>query len=958
MPELDISELRPTLIIGLGGTGKIILTRLRAYLEKRFPGTIDSTNPWKRRVHLLELDIDPAVEMVRADARQITLREDEFIDCGAAPAAEVLNLTVSKKYPDLETWMDTSLTVAERSLRRGGQQIRQLGRLSFYWHLGRGSPLYLYKRLNDTIDDLFSQYAIDPTKPLAFSVYIVSSLCGGTGSGMFLDIAYVLRRLLSPRQRVTSLIGVFTMPSFYRAAPQHALQGNTWAALQELNYFMTTPGEERRFQSIRYLPGLDVREVPCTGKPYDFVYLIDSRTEEMTSLASAEALAQVLVNALGLLSASRVGDEAASKINNVPVLREIEAGTVYSSLGVASLVFPAEEAISWCAAKGLQEFVAGSLLAPLSEEDRRKAVQAAEDFLSTRKWKVEDLKARLSQDEEGHSITPRLRDDPRLTPGVLEALPRQGMYEAVRDRINQALPELEAQALEKIRGTTERPGLRAAVAETFKTDLSKEVKAIVNDRERGLEYALAFLQQLEGRLVDLRREVDAGLYRAESDRQTTESAVVEAERVFRERARRAGGLFGGDPRRARDDYLRVVQGRLERTVEYRAWEEARNLIIEARKEAETWRRQVEDTKNFLSGKATAFFQEAQKEALEFIWKMDRLRNRPILLGPVGKEREGLIANLEEIYGQYCARAQESLREKFYGVGGQMSSLLEAKELPHEDLLAWGKEAFRDIARIRLEDLIQKMAAREGRNANEYLTQTFRNAAYLWSIREAEAVAGGRFKQVVTVIGLEDTATSIYAGTYADVLAPVVSLEGTTTISTGDHYRLTVLKMGHGLRFQDYDWSLDYLGAYRVHMQGLKPVHVFPEFNLNPLVKGKVGRKEFALGLAYGLIQKERARSYVVVPEVAGDPSKKLSEEKGLFDALWVLVHDNELVSELQRRRQTYESKDKGPGKEELLRQLNGFAKDFATTVPPEDQWLAQILQEEVKTYIQDEAQYF
>ena len=71
-------------------------------------------------------------------------------------------------------------------------------------------------------------------------VYVVTALSGGTGSGMFVDVASALRRELRqmghPRAEV---IGVFLVPTVGPAASRRAV-ANTFAALTELRHFTGT----------------------------------------------------------------------------------------------------------------------------------------------------------------------------------------------------------------------------------------------------------------------------------------------------------------------------------------------------------------------------------------------------------------------------------------------------------------------------------------------------------------------------------------------------------------------------------------------------------------------------------------------------------------------------------------------------------------------------------------------
>src|SRR5439155_25508300 len=67
--------------------------------------------------------------------------------------------------------------------------------------------------------------------------------CGGTGSGIFLDVAYILRDLLQTRSTFLPN-GIFVLPQAFMPALtgkvdlQRRIQGNAYAALPELSELM------------------------------------------------------------------------------------------------------------------------------------------------------------------------------------------------------------------------------------------------------------------------------------------------------------------------------------------------------------------------------------------------------------------------------------------------------------------------------------------------------------------------------------------------------------------------------------------------------------------------------------------------------------------------------------------------------------------------------------------------
>ncbi len=231
--------LFPALVIGLGKVGYHVVKELRQVVRGRFgdPALLPT-------LRLLYIDTDP----------------DSFHDALQAPVAEALSvdeilltrLNRSARYlrpreslPPLGDWLD--LKMIHRIARNPGTMgIRALGRLAFIDNyrsivarLRRDlehitAPEGLYAAARDTGLGLRSNWP---------RVYIVAGLGGGTGGGMFLDLAYVARaRLRELGYARPDVVGLFVLPPI-DDQPQQALPlANTYASLIELNHFLW--GEE------------------------------------------------------------------------------------------------------------------------------------------------------------------------------------------------------------------------------------------------------------------------------------------------------------------------------------------------------------------------------------------------------------------------------------------------------------------------------------------------------------------------------------------------------------------------------------------------------------------------------------------------------------------------------------------------------------------------------------------
>src|SRR5262249_22113458 len=185
----------------------------------------------------------------------------------------------------IEAWLEPRILyrITREQLTTG---VRALGRLAFCDHF-RSIQRRLLSELEACRDPARLQSLAKKTGLRVRStlprVVIVASLMGGTGSGMFLDVAYMVRQLLrrlgSPRPDVTGLFFVPQLESRVSrqglgtgsaqgttpgllATPRIVPLGNTCAALAELHCFA---GCDPAAFSAHYLerePSVEDREPP------------------------------------------------------------------------------------------------------------------------------------------------------------------------------------------------------------------------------------------------------------------------------------------------------------------------------------------------------------------------------------------------------------------------------------------------------------------------------------------------------------------------------------------------------------------------------------------------------------------------------------------------------------------------------------------------------------------------
>ncbi len=255
--------LVPALVIGLGRLGLCVLRQLRQQIHDRF-----SSADVLPQVRFLYLDTDPEATNTACRGRpDAALRAGEVLVARLQRPSHYLKGKESGS--GIETWLHPK-TLYRMPRQQTPCGIRALGRLAFVDNhrtvvrrleaeLGACSrPEALEQAAKDT------GLAAGPAVP---RVYVVASLAGGTGGGMFLDVAYAARQLLRAQGHDRAeVVGVLLLPSGEADAGRTAELANACAALTELNHY-GEPGAvfQARYESGESGPPLHFSEA---GPPF------------------------------------------------------------------------------------------------------------------------------------------------------------------------------------------------------------------------------------------------------------------------------------------------------------------------------------------------------------------------------------------------------------------------------------------------------------------------------------------------------------------------------------------------------------------------------------------------------------------------------------------------------------------------------------------------------------------
>ena len=172
-------------------------------------------------------------------------------------------------------------------------------------------------------------------------IHVICSVCGGTGSGMFLDLAFDLRRWAEEHtDREVTVTGHLVLPEAFRRKPVvlSALEANAYVALQELDRFMNATSADPWI--VEHVQG---RPEGTWRAPFDHRYLLSGLQQGGTS--DIDTLTSVIGEAVALLTLSQVGQKVSEGVINMAGQRKStrdERGRLccYSSYGVLGLEIP------------------------------------------------------------------------------------------------------------------------------------------------------------------------------------------------------------------------------------------------------------------------------------------------------------------------------------------------------------------------------------------------------------------------------------------------------------------------------------------------------------------------------------------------------------------------------------------------------------------------------------------
>lgn len=329
---------KSVLLIGLGGTGSTIV--------KNVCGEIPETEKKKIVVHVFDTDVNEAEKVLKPQDRTIISNDLTVEKC---------LLKDYMKNSNVEKWFPTEFpTIMKTKFSDGAGQIRSISRLAYMDAIASGKLKTLEKKLQE-FSQLDGNSENDDVR-----VMIVSSLAGGTGSGIFLQIALYVKDYFESRGKSVKIRGAFLLPDIFvrtgciSGSKINNVYANGYASLKELNAILKSTVGNKKEENINiqlsYKPGMIDEKVSLL--PYEIIFLYDYENTDGKHLASFDHYLDQITKTVYLqLFSDIAGAIESDEINSLTDIVQKDGCARYASAGVSTLTYPYNDIVEYTACK-------------------------------------------------------------------------------------------------------------------------------------------------------------------------------------------------------------------------------------------------------------------------------------------------------------------------------------------------------------------------------------------------------------------------------------------------------------------------------------------------------------------------------------------------------------------------------------------------------------------------------
>ena len=399
-------------------------------------------------------------------------------------------------------WLSEDINIDTAAHGMGG--VPQVGRLM----LLRGCMNFVTKLRNlitSAVTGLF-----EPN----INIHIFTGISGGTGAGTFLDVCYILQKVLEDMSLTSAYTcGYFFLPDVNEAAGSHPdyIYENGFASMKELDYAMNFKNNGGKWkQTYNWYNGVS-QTVESSEPPVKLAHIVTARGLDGTIRANAfhYAIHTVVEYVLEFIMKPYVPEDKTdvqpftmeSHIANIKanidcVKKQYGGCYDYCVLGAAKAYLPYKDIYTYLAAKLFEGFV--------GLEKRQPGIQEVQEFVAdTLRLRYEDIKQDL---ERGMPNIPKYDVDAKTLYEQTQGL-REGELPNILGRMRDAFPKIEGKLAENMAAMLSEETKGGAVEEDTRNIVSLQgrikdelIKRAKNE-QYGVYYATALLRS--GNMNDL-----------------------------------------------------------------------------------------------------------------------------------------------------------------------------------------------------------------------------------------------------------------------------------------------------------------------------------------------------------------------------------------------------------------------------------------------------------------------
>jgi hypothetical protein len=378
--QLQVAQtihVAPTLVIGLGGSGSWTARRVKRLMQIRYGAN--------QMVKFLVMDTDQDAFASEPELADVTDEEKVLLSINNPEQIFQHAKQGIGELGKLQDWIQESLPISILRNATGARGTRPVGRFALFASLEK-----VREKLRSTLDAVLQirseiemklgaqaqNIQVEANRP---RIYIVGSLCGGTGSSLFLDIAVLVRhlfKLIAP-DAAPCIIGYFYLPSvfineaFFRTSQSFLsiIQANAYAALKELEHFCDSNALQEQPFTFRY-PNMN--DITVSAPVYDEVFVLERGTAGGRMLMNKMEVFEMAARSLLVDIGSPVGSRIRTTYNNIAeVLERVPCPQTKKvrkihSVGMTALSVPIVELLEHGVLERLYSFINDHALGQVS----------------------------------------------------------------------------------------------------------------------------------------------------------------------------------------------------------------------------------------------------------------------------------------------------------------------------------------------------------------------------------------------------------------------------------------------------------------------------------------------------------------------------------------------------------------------------------------------------------------